>query len=68
MKCVECYWLAKNSTIGLDMVCCNKKSGNYNKIFSKEDVEKSGCDCGESKEAVDYRTLTPWQFASKYYN
>lgn len=67
MKCTECYWSAVNAATGTDRVCCNKNSPCYNKIVSKDEAERTGCDEGESQRAVDYRTLNPWEFARKYY-
>jgi len=67
MMCADCYWAILNSAVSIDMVCCNAESPNYNNIFKKEDATKFGCDCGESQEAVDYRTMNAWEFASKYY-
>ncbi len=67
MRCAECYWAVLNSAVSIDMVCCNIKSPNYNKILGKEGNERFECNCGESQEAVDYRTMSPWDFASKYY-
>lgn len=67
MRCCDCYWAMLNFAGSTDRVCCNKKSENYNKVFSEEELKKSGCGCGESEVAIDYRTLTPWEFAKKYY-
>ena len=67
MKCSECYWSALNTPAGSDRVCCNKDSGRYNEIIPEEDAKRCGCEQGESEQAVDYRTMTPWQFACKYY-
>lgn len=67
MKCSECYWCALNKLIGNEMVCCNQESENYNKIFTKEETETMECEDAETKQAVDYRNMTPWQFASRYY-
>lgn len=67
MKCSECYWCALNHALSDEVVCCNKKSSNYNQLFSTEEIEIKGCDKGETKQAVDYRTMTAWEFASKYY-
>ena len=67
MSCIDCYWSALNSGTSSDRVCCNKESEHYNEVISKEDAKKSGCDAGESEQAVDYRNLTAWDFAVKYY-
>ena len=67
MKCNECYWCTLNHATSTDVVCCNQESENYNKIFSKEVAEQMECEDAETQQAVDYRNMTPWQFASKYY-
>lgn len=67
MKCSECYWCTLNSPTGSDVVCCNRASENYNKVFSEKVSQETECEDAESERAVDYRELTPWQFASKYY-
>lgn len=67
MKCSECYWCALNHALSDKVVCCNEKSSNYNQLFPKEEREIMGCDEGETKQAVDYRNMTAWEFASKYY-
>lgn len=67
MTCEECYWCQPEAALGESMVCCNKDSEFYLKVFPKEEVTKRGCDLAETQQAVDYRELTPWQFASKYY-
>lgn len=67
MGCKDCYWCTLNKPTGNEMVCCNQESKNYNKIFTKEEVETMECEDAETKQAVDYRNMTPWQFASKYY-
>lgn len=67
MKCSECYWCTLNHALSDKVVCCNEKSSNYNQLFPKEQIEIKGCDDGETKQAVDYRNMTAWEFASKYY-
>lgn len=67
MKCSECYWSAPNAATGHERVCCNKDSERYNEIIPEEEAARAGCERGESEQAVDYRTMTPWQFACKYY-
>lgn len=67
MDCKGCYWCESNNALGEEKVCCNEKSMNYNQVFTKERLEKSGCEYGETKQAVDYRNMTAWEFASRYY-
>lgn len=67
MRCEECYWCCLNTATGSDRVCCNKDSQHYNEILSKEQIKESACEQAETEQAVDYRILNPWQFASKYY-
>lgn len=67
MRCIECYWSSLNTVGGSARVCCNKDSDHYNRVLSKEDAERDGCDSGESEQAVDYRRLNAWEFAKKYY-
>lgn len=67
MKCSECYWCTLNHELSDEKVCCNQESKNYNKIFTKEETEKMDCEEAETKQAVDYRNMTPWEFASRYY-
>ena len=67
MKCSECYWCTLNNSIGNEMVCCNQASENYNKIFTKEETETMDCEDAETKQAVEYRNMTAWEFASRYY-
>lgn len=67
MNCKECYWCALNHSLSDKFICCNEKSRNYNEIFPKEEREIKGCEDGEIKQAVDYRNMTAWGFASRYY-
>ncbi len=67
MKCKNCGWCYLNSALSTDKVCCNPESINYNNIISEEQIEESGCDKGETIEAIDYKNMTAWEFASKYY-
>lgn len=64
MNCSECYWCNANLK---KMTCGNPESENYNKSFSKDKIENMGCNAGETKKAVDYKNMTAWEFASKYY-
>lgn len=36
-------------------------------VFTNEVAEQMECEDAETQQAVDYRNMTPWQFASKYY-
>lgn len=56
MLCSECGYNENG-------ICTNKESDNYNHKMKLQNE----CGIGESKQAVDYYRLTPWQFASKYY-
>jgi len=67
MKCKECFWCALNTAIGRDHVCCNKESKHYNSLLTESQINQDACDSAETEQAHDYKTLTPWQFASKYY-
>lgn len=67
MTCSECIWCALNSPARPDRICCNVKSPNYNQTIPALLTDEMGCDAGESKREHDYRNMTPWQFASKYY-
>lgn len=67
MKCSECYWCSLNHALSDYKVCCNQESKNYNKIFAKEETETMDCEDAETKRAVDYRSMTAWEFASRYY-
>lgn len=67
MKCSECYWCELNHPLSNEKICCNQESENYNMLFPKEEANDRGCEHGESREAVDYRNMTAWEFASKYY-
>ena len=67
LTCNECYWCSSNDSLSDDMVCCNQKSENYNKIFSEEESKTKNCEHAETEQAIDYFRLTPWEFASKYY-
>lgn len=67
MKCNECYWCVLNKPLDSEKVCCNQESENYNKIFTEEKTKTKECKDAETRQVVDYRTMTPWQFASKYY-
>ena len=67
MKCKECYWCTLNNALSNKKVCCNQKSKNYNKILTNEEIETFICEDAETKEEIDYRTMTPWEFASRYY-
>lgn len=63
MECNECGHYSLNCLISKEKICCNFKSPNYDKFVS----EDSKCDFAESVEAVDYRELNAFAFASKYY-
>lgn len=65
MECKECYWCKSNKSLSQENRCCNKESPNYNEIVSE--FEKDGCEYSETEQAVDYKNMTAWQFASKYY-
>lgn len=68
MNCIDCRHCAANNIVkNNDQVCCNKKSPHYNKIMSWDTAAETTCEYAESQEAYDYRTMNPWQFASKYY-
>ena len=53
MGCKDCYWCTLNKPTGNEMVCCNQESKNYNKIFTKEEVETMECEDAETKQAVN---------------
>ena len=67
MVCKECYWCTLNHALGREMVCCNQESENYNKIFTEEEAKTIGCENAETRREVDYKNMTAWEFASKYY-
>lgn len=67
MSCKECYWCKQEIPLGSERVCCNKNSENYNKIFPEEEASERNCELAETKQAVDYREMTAWEFAVKYY-
>ncbi len=67
MQCSECYWCTLNHALSDEVVCCNEKSENYNKVFPKDQCNTQGCESGQTKQEIDYWNMTPWQFASKYY-
>lgn len=66
MTCKDCYWYKQETALSQKRLCCNKNSKYYNQVLSEE-VEIAGCKCAETKQAVDYREMTAWQFAAKYY-
>lgn len=55
IKCNECV-----HNVG---ECKNEDSENYGKPTDK----MGDCDDCETRRAYDYRTMTAWEFASKYY-
>lgn len=67
MNCADCYWGKSNNALNSEKICCNEKSPNYNQVFSTENAEKNGCKYAETGQAVDYRNMTAWEFALKYY-
>ena len=67
MKLSECYWCTLSHAISDEAICCNEKSENYNKPFSKQERDIRGCENGETKQAVDYQNMTAWEIASRYY-
>ncbi len=67
MSCKECYWCKKETPLGSKRVCCNENSPNCNKVFSEQEASKRGCELAETQQAVDYREMTAWEFAAKYY-
>lgn len=66
-QCNECYWSRRVSATSEEQVCCNENSEHYNEVFPKEESMERGCEEGETRKAIDYRNMTAWQFASKYY-
>lgn len=67
MKCKDCYWCKSNNALSGEKICCNEKSNFYNQTFLKEKIEEFSCEYAETKIAVDYRNMTAWEFASRYY-
>ena len=67
VTCIDCHWCASNDATGNTMCCCNRKSENYNQLFSEEEAKIREFDCAETEREYDYHSLTAWQFASKYY-
>lgn len=67
ITCSECYWCSLSHALSDQKVCCNNESEHYNQEFPKGEASKRGCNVGETQQAVDYRNMTAWQFASKYY-
>lgn len=67
MNCLNCGHCVLNKTNSTDKVCCNTKSENYNKVFTEEELLKNSCEHFETREAIDYKEMNAWQFASKYY-
>lgn len=66
MKCNECYYCVLNKPSGSEKVCCNQESENYNKIFTKKEIETMECKDVETKQAINYRNRH-LGFASHYY-
>lgn len=67
MNCCECYYSKLNHGLSKEKICCNQESSNYNRIFQEYECVNCGCDKGVSTEEFDYKNMTAWQFASKYY-
>lgn len=67
MDCRDCYWCKLNNALSEEKVCCNEKSPHYNQKILKEKLDGNGCEFGETKQAVAYRNMTAWEFASRYY-
>ena len=67
MTCKECYWCKQETALSQKRVCCNENSENYNEVFPEDEAETSSCEYAETKQAVDYREMTAWQFAARYY-
>ncbi|KAI4445303.1 hypothetical protein C823_007810 [Eubacterium plexicaudatum ASF492] len=67
MNCRDCYWSKTNNILTDEEICCNENSSYYNQIISTEKVEQNGCENGETKQTVDYKNMTAWEFASRYY-
>lgn len=68
MNCKDCFWCTLNNSYSSNKVCCNRNSKNFNKIFTSEEINNMICEDVETEQAVDYRNMTAWQFANKYYN
>ena len=67
MNCNECYWSTLEHVLSDKKVCCKRESKNYNKIFTNEEIKTMDCEDAETKREVDYKNMTPWEFASRYY-
>lgn len=67
MNCKDCYWSKPKDSSNNEKICCNEESKNYNKTFTPEQIRAMKCDDAETKQAVDYRRMTPWEFACRYY-
>ena len=46
-------------------VCVNEKSEHFGET---RELRADGCSLYEDQKAYDYKHMTAWQFASKYYN
>lgn len=58
MKCKDCYWCTLNHALSDEYVCCNQKSENYNKIFTKQQIETVECEYAEEEIENLYSRLT----------
>ena len=67
LTCEDCYWCGPVLDSDSKKRCCNQSSANCDRVFSLEEAKIMECDDAETERAVDYRNMTAWQFASKYY-
>ena len=74
LNCSECYWcaLGPNATDdhihdNIEKVCLNGDSEHCRVKFKRKESFNRGCEHGETREAIDYKNMTAWEFANKYY-
>ena len=69
LSCIECrHCSACETADGHRKTCGNPLSPRYNQVMTEDMAGRISCDMQETQQAYDYRHLTPWEFANKYYN
>ena len=69
MSCLDCRSCANNNiAVNTDKVCCEPMSPRYNKVVTAEMASRLSCPLEETQQAYDWRNMSPWDFANKYYN
>ena len=67
--CLDCYWKKPSSATKSDtrQVCQCPDAPDFTRPVDESDPNKK-CVYAESVQAHDFRNMTPFEYAQKYYN